>query len=321
MRKLRFVAALSALALVVTGCANPPAETSHLWHGGQLTIGTGPTTGVFYQVGGGYADIVSAYLEGYDASAAATAGAADNILRLGGGDVDVAFTFADVAADAVRGSGSFTSPQRIVALAAIYRSYTHLIVRVDTGITSIAGLRGKRVSTGPVNSGTETMAMRVIAAAGLDPNQDIHRRSLSLAATTRGIVDGSLDAMFYTAGLPTTGVTELLGVARDMVRFLPLNTLLPKLDRSYPGTYSAAIIPRTAYNLQFDIQTVAVSNMIVVRTDLPDDLAYGLTRLIFTHQRELAETHPEWGNVRRDLALETGAVTLHPGAQRYYDTG
>jgi uncharacterized protein len=317
----RLVPLLAAVALAVTGCAAAPPDTAKLWHGGQLTIGTGPTTGVFYQVGGGYADIISAYLEGYDASAAATSGAADNIIRLGIGDVDVAFTFADVAADAVRGSGAFTSAQRIQALASIYRSYTHLIVRKDAGIDSITDLRGKRVSTGPVNSGTETMALRLLAGAGLNPNQDIHRRSLSLAATTRGIVDGSLDAMFYTAGLPTTGVTELLTVARNTVRFLPLTAVLPKLERSYPGTYSAATIPRAVYGLATDVPTVAVSNLIVVGADLPEALAYGLTRLIFTHQRELAETHPEWGNVKRDAAPQTGAVALHPGAQRYFRDG
>ncbi|HZN70770.1 MAG TPA: TAXI family TRAP transporter solute-binding subunit [Micromonosporaceae bacterium] len=312
---------LVAALLVVGGCANPPPNTGSLWHGGQLTIGTGPTTGVFYQVGGGYADIISAYLDGYDASAAATAGAADNILRLAAGDIDVAFTFADVGADAVHGRGVFTSPQRIEALAAIYRSYTHLIVRTDSGVTKVADLEGKRVSTGPVNSGTETMALRILTAVGIDPNRDVQRRSLSLAATTRGIVDGSLDAMFYTAGLPTTGVTELLNAARNSIRFLPLTAALPGLEKSYPGTYVPATIPRAVYEIAADVPTVAVSNMIVVSDDMPDDLAYALTRLIFAHQRELAQTHPEWGNVQRDVAHQTGAVTLHPGANRYYRGG
>jgi TRAP transporter TAXI family solute receptor len=70
-----------------------------------------------------------------------------------------------------------------------------------------------------------------------------------------------------------------------------------------------------------DVPTVAVSNMIVVSDELPEDLAYALTRLIFSHQRELVQTHPEWGNVQREVASQTGPVRLHPGAQRYYRGG
>jgi len=306
----------------LAGCAEPPADGRGYWRGGQLTIGTGNTTGVFYQVGGGYADVISAYVNGYDATTAATGGSADNILRLTAGDVDIAFTFADVAADAVRGAGAFTnSPRPLLALAALYRNYTHLVVRADAGIRTIADLKGKRVSTGPVNSGTETLAVRIIEAAGLSVDRDIVRSKLSLSASTRGIQSGSLDAIFYSAGLPTTGIVELLAGARGEVRFLSLDGLLPALEDRYPGTYRSATIPQSVYKWTSDIPTIVVSNLIVVDESMPEALAYSLTSVIFAHQRELAEAHPEWANVQRDLASETGVVPLHPGAQRYFSGG
>lgn len=314
----RGLAALLGL-VVLTSCAEPPADGRGYWHGGQLTIGTGNTTGGFYQAGGGYADVISAYIEGYEATSAATGGSADNILRLGIGNVDIAFTFADVAADAVRGAGTFSgSPRSLRALAALYRNYTHLVVRVDAGIDSIADLKGKRVSTGPANSGTETLALRILEAARLNPDRDIIRSTLSLPASTRGIGDGSLDAIFYSAGLPITGIVELLASVRGKVRFLPLAKLLPTLESKYPGTYGVATIPKSTYKWTYDTPTIVVSNLIVVDESMPEELAYSLTSVIFAHQRELGASYPEWTNVQRDLASETGIVPLHPGAQRYF---
>ncbi|HYN95678.1 MAG TPA: TAXI family TRAP transporter solute-binding subunit [Pilimelia sp.] len=306
----------------LAGCGTadpvPPA-----WKGGVLTVGTGNTTGVFYQVGGGYADAISTHLSGYEALVAPTAGSADNLLRLATGDVDVALTFADVAADAVRGAGVFAAAAPpIRGIAAIYRNYTHLIVRADADIQTVGDLRGKRVSTGTPNSGTEFLALRLLRAAGLDPERDIVREKLSLTATTRGLKDGTLDATFWIGGVPTVGVTELFGEApKGSVRFLPVDGLLPALEREYPGTYVKGTIPAAAYKLPADVPTVAVSNLIVVDQDMPDQLAYDLTALIFRHRAELAAAHPEWGTVEPDTAAQTTPVPLHDGAQRYYHSG
>jgi uncharacterized protein len=307
-------AGLAAL-VVAAGCGpTPPQEP----RGGHLVVGTGNTTGVFYQVGGAYADVITGHLPGYEAIVAPTAGSADNLLRLGRGDVDVALTFADVATDAVRGRGAFASgPHPLHALAVVYHNYTHLVVRADAGIRTPADLRGKRVSTGTVNSGTEFLALRLLQAAGLDPDRDIRRASLSLPATTRGLADGTLDATFWSGGLPTVGITELVGSGAP-VRFLPLDGLLPALDKLFPATYSAGKIGADVYGLPGDVPTVTVGNLIVVDAAMPDNLAHDLTALIFNHREKLIRGHPEWGVVQRGDAGRTGTVPLHPGAQRFY---
>lgn len=312
----RLAGVVVALALAA-GCAPTPPDAPR----GHLVVGTGNTTGVFYQVGGAYADVITGHLPGYEAIAAPTAGSADNLLRLGDGHVDIALTSADVAADAVRGRGAFADAARkLSALASVYNNYTHLVVRADAGIKTPADLRGKRISTGTRNSGSEFLALRLLQAAGLDPDRDIKRTSLSLPATTRGLVDGTLDATFWSAGLPTVGITELVGSGAQ-VRFLPLDGLLPEVDRLFPATYTAGSIPAAAYGLPGDVPTVMVSNLVVVDEAMPEDLAHDLTALIFAHQQELAAGHPEWGRVQRDMAGRTGVVALHPGAQRFYRDG
>jgi uncharacterized protein len=316
----RTVLALPAVAALAAGCApEPPTDLRD----GHLVLGTGNTTGVFYQVGGAYADVITTHLPGYEAIVAPTAGSADNLLRLGRGDVDIALTFADVAADAVRGRGTFADGTRpLRALAVVYTGYTHLVVRADAGIRTPADLRGKRVSTGTVNSGTEFLALRLLRAAGLDPDRDIGRASLSLAATTRGLADGTLDATFWSGGLPTVGITQLMGsAAKATMRFLPVDGLLGELDRMYPATYGTGRIPAATYGLPGDIPTVTVGNLVVVDADMAEPLAHDLTALIFEYRQELVAGHPEWGSADRDTAGRTGVVPLHPGAQRFYRDG
>lgn len=309
--------ALLALLAVLSGCGS--AAEPQLWQSGQLVIGTGNTTGVFYQVGGGYADVISNHLPGYDASTAPTAGSADNLLRLARGDVNIALTFGDVAGDAVRGVGAFSGGQPPMrALARLYSNYAHVVVRADAGIATIADLRGKRVSTAARNSGAESVALRLLAAAGLDPDRDIERQSLSLPEATRAILTGSIDALFWSAGLPTVGITELMDKGRDAVKFLPVDGVLPALEQRYPQTYVAATIPADTYGLPADVATVAVVNLLVVPASIPEDLAYDLTRLIFDYQHELAAVHPEWRNVDRATAQLTNPVPLHEGAARFY---
>lgn len=308
---------LCVLAVVTSGCNS--AASPQVWRSGQLVVGTGNTTGVFYQVGGGYADVISQHLPGYQAITAPTAGSADNLLRLSRGDLDIALTFADVAGDAMRREGAFTAGQPpIRALARLYRNYAHVVVRTDAGIRTMADLRGKRVSTAARNSGAESVALRLLVAAGLDPDRDIHRRSLSLPEATRELLAGSIDALFWSAGLPTVGITELMSKGGHKVAFLPVGDLLPALEQRYPQTYVSATIPTGTYGLPADVPTIAVVNLLVVPASIPDDLAYQLTRLIFDYQHELEAVHPEWRNVDRQSAALTNPVPLHPGAARFY---
>jgi TRAP transporter TAXI family solute receptor len=307
-----------ALAAAASGCARADLGPRR-WHGGEITIGTGPTNGVFNQVGGGYADVINRHMPGYEAVAVPTNGSAENLDRLERGDIDVAFTFGDVAADAVNGTGPFTGkPLAIRALARVFNSYTHLVVRDDAHISSVEDLKGKRVGTGPVGSGSEAVAMRILAAAKLDPDKDVRRSAASLAQMAASMQAGTLDAMFYSAGLPIVGITALLQQMPDKLTLLPVEPVLAELNRMYPDVYSAAVIPKEAYGLAADVPTIAVPNLVVVSASMPDQIAADLTRMIFEYQPELAAVHAEGKNIKRDMAAQTDPVVLHPGARSYY---
>jgi TRAP-type uncharacterized transport system substrate-binding protein len=58
--------------------------------------------------------------------------------------------------------------------------------------------------------------------------------------------------------------------------------------------------------------------MLVVSPDLPEPLAYDITRVLFTEQATLAAIHPQARELSIDRALAGATIPFHPGAIRYY---
>ncbi len=318
--RFRLVTALAVTAaLLAAGCGGDRSGAGGGTGGGtRLSIATGNTTGVYYVLGGGLAELIDKHLPGHRATAEATGASVENIQRVVRGQSDIAFTLADTAADAVEGTGAFTAPQPIRALARLYGNYTHVIARTDAGITSVAALRGKRVSTGSPNSGTEVIALRLLAAAGLDPGKDVKRQALSLPETVQGLKDGTLDALVWSGGLPTSGITDLVTSMGDEVTFVPLNDVLPAMRAAHGPVYAEGVIPKAAYGTPSDVPTIVVPNLLVVNAAMDPKLAEDLTRLIFDHKADLEKVHVSAKEITLADAPKTDPVPLHEGARKYY---
>jgi uncharacterized protein len=319
----RALAAAAVLALAVTGCggkqqADPPAQgggQSCEAGEGRITIATGNSGGVYYVLGGGLAQLISNNTK-LRATAAETGASVQNIQQLVAGNYDVAFSLADTAADAVRGKGSFDGkPQKIQALSRIYPNSTQVLVRTDSGIDSVADMKGKRISTGSPKSGTEVIANRLLQAAGLKPESDVQAQRLDLAKTADGMKSGTLDGLVWSGGLPTAQITDITTALKDKVKFLDITPLLPKL-KQVNDVYDQGVIPAAAYGQPADVPTVVVPNLLLVREDFPANNACALTKLLFDKQAELAKVHPAAKEITKQLATRTEPVPLHPGAKQ-----
>ena len=292
-------------------------------HGGttRLSIATGNTGGVFYPYGGGIARIISQSLPRVDATAEVTAASVDNLKLIQQGKADIAFTFGDTLDDALRGDGAFTkSPVRARTLAVLYPSYTQIATIEGTSINRVTDLRGKVVSTGSPGSGTEVMAVRLLKAAGLDPDRDLRRQGLSVNASVDALKDGKIDAFFWTGGIPTASLLDLTSSMGIRPKLLPNDDLLPALQALYgPSLYFRLVVPGGTYpGLTSDIGVVAVANVLVVDERMSEDLAYDLTKVLFAKQRDLAAIHPEGARLTLETAIEGSPAPYHPGAIRYY---
>jgi TRAP transporter TAXI family solute receptor len=320
MRVTCLVAGVVAVGLLAAGCGGKrPTDSAQDAGGcdaaaGRVTIATGNTGGVYYTLGGGLAQLISDNTP-IKASAAETGASVQNIQQLVAGDYDIAFALADSAADAVEGKGSFEGKkQDITALARIYSNYTQVVVRADSGISTVADMKGKKISTGSPKSGTEVIANRLLEAAGLDPAKDDSAQRLALRQTVDQMKSGQIDGFVWSGGLPTPEVTDLTTSMKDDVKFVDITDLLPKLQEINP-VYEKGTLPADTYGLPEDVPSIVVPNLLLVRSDFGKGDACAITNLIFDKKDELVKVHKAANELDRKAATETDPVPLHPGAK------
>ena len=286
-----------------------------------LSIATGGTGGVYYPYGGGVAKVLNDALPNVRATAEVTAGSVDNLKFLRDGRADLAFTLADTLADAVNARGTFAggAPVSAASIAVLYSNYTHIVARASSGIQSVADLRGKVVSTAAAGSGTETIALRILKAAGLDPDRDLRRQALGVSESAEALKDGKVDAFFWSGGLPTGAVQDLSHTPNIRVRLIPSADLLPALQRDFGPLYFPLEIRASAYpGADAPIPVIGVANVLVVDREMDEQVAYDITRLLFERQHELAAIHPEARNLSLGTAIKGSPAGFHPGAVRFY---
>lgn len=267
-----------------------------------VRIATGNEGGVYLDYGGGIAEALRRRLPALTPEVLVTGASVENLELLAAGRADVAFTLADAAADAGPG---------VVALARIYENYLQVVVRADSEVQSLEHLRDRPVSVGAAKSGTAVAARRVLAAAEVTAQE----HTMELQASADALADRDIDALFWSGGLPTDAITEL--GERVPLRLVDLAGIADDLAEGYRDFYTEAVVPASAYG-GAAVTTVSVPNYLVVRRDLPDDVAYALTWLLFTERATVEAAHQEARRLDLRAAIATYPLDLHPGAARFY---
>ena len=310
-------AGVAVAALLIAGapaCSpnDPPGG------GDRYSIATGGSGGVYQVYGGGLAELMTDELDDAPTTAETTSASVDNLTLVAGHDSDIAFTLSDTAIDAVKGQASFDHPLDLRALATIYPNITQVAVKADSGIERIEDLAGKTVSVGSPNSGTEVIALRLLEIAGLDPEDDIAKRGLGVGESVQAMRDGSIDALFWSGGVPTGAITDL--TTSDDVRMLALDGYLAPLKERFGPAYEEAEIEEGEYDGVPATPTIGVPNLLMVASDMDEELAFRITRLLFDGKERLATVHKAAESLDPETAQEiVDPVRLHPGAARFYE--
>jgi len=286
----------------------------------RLSIVTGGTGGVYFPLGGGLAQLLSKNIPGVQATAEVTSASVDNMRLIGAKRADIAFTLADTAYDAFKGEAAFRgNPVPIRTLTPIYNNFNHLVALDGSGINTVADVRGKRVSVGSPGSGTEVTALRILEAAGINPDRDIRKERLGVAESADALMDRKIDAFFWSGGLPTAAVLFLATTPGVKIKLVPMDSVIPNLQKQYGSLYFRSVILKEFYpGAAANAPTVGVANLIVVHRDFSTDLAYQITRLIYERRGELALSHKEAANITTTGVAGRSPLPFHPGAVKYF---
>jgi TRAP transporter TAXI family solute receptor len=305
----KLIAAAAAMAVVLSA----PAARAQAF----INILTGGTSGVYYPLGVAIGKIYSDKIPNVKTQVQATKASVENLILLQQGRGEIAFTLGDSLKAAWEGdeeAGFKSKLDKLRTIGAIYPNYIQIVATADSGIKTLADLKGKSLSVGAPKSGTELNSRAILAAAGLSYKDMGKVEYLPFAESVDLMKNRQLNATLQSAGL---GVASL----KDLSTSTEINVVaVPKevVDKIGPP-FKSVVIPANTYNGQDkDVPTAAVVNYLVTSSAVSDDLAYQMTKLIYESLPELANAHAAGKEIRLENAATGSPVPLHPGAIRYY---
>ncbi|WP_386082336.1 TAXI family TRAP transporter solute-binding subunit [Vreelandella sp. F11] len=311
MRTLRSLYTTAAAASVLAIALPASAQ--------QLSIATGGTGGVYYPIGGGFAEMINNHIEGAQATAEVTGASVENMGLIMRGDADLALALADTVYQAYNGTDDFEGRQveNIRALASVYPNAVQLVTLAESDIETIADLAGKRVSVGAPGSGTELNARALLEANGIS-YEDFTPQRLNFNETADAIRDGDIDAGFWSVGPPTSSILNL-AATRD-IRLISLSDEEVANAQAEEEVFAPYELAAGMYDgMDEAVQTIGIPNVLVVNSEMDEELAYQLTQLLFENTDELIAVHPAANDTTVKFTMDSTPVPLHPGALRYFE--
>lgn len=329
-RRLGLLLMLVAVAVVGAGAMSRAEEPEVR----VMRIGTGPTGGAYFPIGGVLANLISSPpgalscaaggscgVPGLIASAITTQGSVDNIAGLTNGNLDMALVQADVANFAYLGKGPFAKEPAhggLRAIASLYPESVHVVTAASAPLAGVGDLRNRRVSLGAERSGTRFTAERILRVGyGLRP-QDVKPVYAGLDQSSDMLAEGSIDAFFMVGGYPMGSVQHAAEVTG--IRLLPIEGQAAAALREEFPFFTVSTIPAETYRDVPATTTLSVRAHLVVDASMREDLVYAITRALWLPETAQAMSRdlPETLRIRAEDALTGLAIPLHPGAERYY---
>jgi hypothetical protein len=307
------IAKLSVAAVMAAVVLSAPAARAQAF----INVLTGGTSGVYYPLGVAIGKIYGDKIANVKTQVQATKASVENLVLLQQGRGELAFALGDSLKAAWEGdaeAGFKNKMDRLRTIGAIYPNYIQIVATADSGINTLADLRGKSLSVGAPKSGTELNSRAILSAAGLSYKDLGKVEYLPFAESVDLMKNRQLNATLQSAGLGVASLKDLSTSTDITVVSVPKEIV----DKIGPP-FIAVTIPANTYSGQDkDVPTAAVVNYLVTSSAVSDDLAYQMTKLIFESLPELANAHVAGKDIKLETAAIGSPVPLHPGAIRYF---
>ncbi len=291
----------------------------------SFSIVTGGTGGVWYPLGGAIGGVIGKHVPNTEATSEATTAAIDNMKLLGAGKAGMAFAYDYHVGWANDGKvPGIPAKHNIRLVMGFYEQPLHIVTKEGTGITSVMQLKGKHVSVGAPNSGTEEQADYVLKALGIDWNKDIKREKLGAGESVSALKDGKIDAFFWSGAVPTGSIIDMASTPGAKMVLLPVGgETADRIMKANPGVFHKTTFPKGSYSgVDRDIDAIAITAVLQAMDTFPADRLYQILTAIFDNKAELAAVWKGANALTPQKAV--GQVTpdalkyLHPGARKFF---
>ena len=284
-----------------------------------LSVGTAPPGGAFFVVGSALAEVINenGASEGYSVTAEATSGSQENIRRLATGELDFSLSNAAITYFAVRGAEGWDRAYPVRSVMTLAPNVAMFVTQTGSGIERLADLSGRRVTVGPAGAGFEYFVAPLLEAHGVT-YEDFSPLNATQQAAVDMLTDGSADAAFLGGAVPTASITQ--AAASMDVQFLPFGDAEKQQLTSDFVFFRPATIPAGTYRNQTEaFNGLDVGSMhLITSADVPDDLVYNVTKLLYENRESVVEKHAAGRAINPNNVVRDTGTEFHPGAIRFY---
>ncbi len=286
----------------------------------DLLIGGGSVTGVYYQVALHVCKLVNKHLKDkYNCVGRPALGSVFNINAVNRGLLDFGVAQSDRNWQAYLGEADWKG-RPVATLRSVFSMHPEtvlVVARKDSGIESVADLKGKRVNIGNPGSGQRANAEDVLRIHGIDRDQDLKAETMQQHDASRALAEGRLDAFFYTVGNPSAAIEEP-AEATD-IRIIPIDSKGVRDFVSDKPYYVMTRVPAGTYRgVEKSVETFAVKATVVASADATEQMIYEVVKTVFERLDELRAAHAAFRHLTPQDMLTGLSAPLHPGALRYY---
>jgi TRAP transporter TAXI family solute receptor len=287
----------------------------------DLKMMTGPMGGSWYPLGGAIADAIQREIPGVTVSVAPGGGMA-NVEGLEIGKCDIGYSNSSSAVDAFYGRPPFKKKtENMRQLANLYPQYFQMIVWEDSGIKTVADLKGKAISPGPKGHTGELLAQQVLEVYGLSYKDMAKVHHVQYSDSVSLMKDGHAQAYILGTTIPASTIIDL--AAAKKIRLISLPDDKIKALQKINAGYLKRVIPKGTYpGVDYDVPGVGYFTHLIISAKLPDELVYKITKTLANNLPRFADVVKDMKSTTpKDLALDLG-IPYHPGALKYYkETG
>jgi TRAP transporter TAXI family solute receptor len=283
----------------------------------DLKMMTGPMGGSWYPLGGAIADAVQKDVPGVTV-AVAPGGGVGNVEAIQYGKCDIGFSNSSSGVDGYYGRPPFKKKMTEERqLANLYPQYFQIVVLADSGIKSVADLKGKVISPGPKGHTGEFAARQVLQVYGLSYKDMGKVHHVGYNDTVALMKDGHCDAWLLCTTVPASSIMDLASTRKIRLLSLPPDKI--KAMQKLNAGYVTQVIPKGTYEgVDYDVHGFGFYTHLIVTDKLPEGLVYNITKSIAKSLPRFAQVVKAMKGVTvKDLAMDIG-IPFHPGALKYY---
>lgn len=289
--------------------------------GQDILLGGGSRSGVYYQVALQLcAEVNRAAGDRINCKGRPSLGSVFNIDAVARGLLAFGVAQSDRVWQAIHGEADWAKKGPVDHLRSLFTVHPEtvlLVVRSDSGIRSVTDLRGRRVNIGNPGSGQRGNAGDVLRIYGVDAMKDIRAEGLQQSDASRALIDGKIDAFFFTVGNPSAAIMEpARGPGIDLISLDSPEIRAFVDSRPY---YVMTSVPASTYpGVSYAVPTFAVKATLVTRADTSEELVYTVVKALFENFARFRNSHEAFRYLQPSEMLEGLSAPLHAGAVRYF---